>query len=343
MLVYNAYNLSGPPPVSLPECVSYTSIDRAHKRLGYTLGYPAKLDRLAQVTHANAKITDAIAKLAEQEFDIDVPPRGGTSIDLMRVREALKHFIRDWSSGGLRERDKIFAPILDVLRTVDADERANQRVLFPDSGLGRLTWEISELGFHETTANEISFFMTLALRFLLEPSTTAVDQHLIHPYAHWFSHQRSADSLFRSISFPDAIPRLSPRFKLIEKDFLTLRPPPVVNPLLPPIAGYDYIVTLFFINTSLNILTTLAHIYSLLRPGGTWINLGPLLWTSDGQAKLELTLEEVLRAAEELGFVIYPREDGQQSQTVECEYTGDAQAMMRWIYRAEFWVAHKPK
>ncbi|KAJ7736827.1 N2227-like protein-domain-containing protein [Mycena metata] len=324
--------------------VSYTSIGRAHKRLGYTLGYPAKLDKLAAVTNANAKITDAIAKLAEKEFDIDVPPRGGTSMDLMRVREALKHFIRDWSSDGLRERDKIFAPILNVLRTVDADERANQRVLVPGSGLGRLAWEISELGFHETTANELSFFMTLALRFLFEPSTTsAVDQHLIHPYAHWFSHQRSADSLFRSISFPDAIPRLSPRFKLVEKDFLTLRPPPAVNPLLPPITGYDYIVTLFFIDTSLNILTTLEHIYSLLRPGGTWINLGPLLWTSGGQAKLELTLEEVLRAAEEIGFVIDPREDGQQSQTVECEYTGDAQAMMRWIYRAEFWVAHKPK
>ncbi|KAJ7893576.1 hypothetical protein B0H13DRAFT_1517913, partial [Mycena leptocephala] len=57
--------------------------------------------------------------------------------------------------------------------------------------------------------------------------------------------------------------------------------------------------------------------------------------------KLELSLEEVLRAVEELGFVIDLREDGQQSTTVECEYTSDAQAMMRWIYRAEFWVAHK--
>ncbi|KAJ7189029.1 N2227-like protein-domain-containing protein [Mycena filopes] len=323
--------------------VSYTSISRAHKRLGYTLGYPAKLNRLAQATNANGKITDAIAKFAEKEFDIDLPPRGGNSMDLMRVREALKHFIRDWSSDGLRERDRIFAPIVDVLCTVAVDERANQRVLVPGSGLGRLAWEISELGFQETTANELSFFMTLALRFLLDPSTTSsVNQHSIHPYAHWFSHQRSSDSLFRAISFPDVIPRLSPRFRLLEQDFLTLQPPPPVNPLLPAIAGYDYIVTLFFIDTSLNILTTLEHIYHLLRPGGTWINLGPLLWTSGGQAKLELSLEEVLRAAEELGFVIDPREDG-QSQTVECEYTGDAQAMMRWIYRAEFWVAHKPK
>jgi carnosine N-methyltransferase len=196
----------------------------------------------------------------------------------------------------------------------------------------------------ETTANELSFFMNLAFRFLLDPTTTStINEHAIHPYAHWFSHQRSSESLFRSVHFPDVVPRLSSRFKLVEEDFFTLRPPPAPSPTLPQIGGYDYIVTLFFIDTSLNVLATLEQIYALLRPGGTWINLGPLLWTSGGQAKLELSLDEVLHAVEELGFVIDPREDGQRSNTVECEYTGDPQAMMRWIYRAEFWVAHKPK
>ncbi|KAJ7805159.1 N2227-like protein-domain-containing protein [Mycena olivaceomarginata] len=310
---------------------AYSRTSRAHKRIGYTLGYPAKLSKLAEVTNANSRITDAIARLAERQFDIDLPPRGGTSMDLMRVRESLKHFIRDWSSDGLREREKIFTPILDVLRMVDVDGRADKRVLVPGSGLGRLAWEISELGFLETTANELSFFMNLSFRFLLDPTTTStVDEHAIHPYAHWFSHQRSSESLFRSIHFPDVVPRLSSRFKLVEEDFFTLRPPPAPSPTLPQIGGYDYIVTLFFIDTSLNVLATLEQIYTLLRPGGTWINLGPLLWTSGGQAKLELSLDEVLHA------------DGQRSSTVECEYTGDPQAMMRWIYRAEFWVAHKP-
>ncbi|CAK5265407.1 unnamed protein product [Mycena citricolor] len=315
---------------------AYASISRPHKRLGYTLGYPAKLDSLAQVTDANGRVTDAIARLAEDDLGFDVPPRGGSSADLMRVREALKHYVRDWSSDGRSERDHIFAPILDVLRAVDRRERESMRVLVPGSGLGRLAWEISELGFL-TTANELSYFMTLALRLLLSESrTSAIDQHTIHPYAHWFSHQRSSYSLFRPVSFPDALPRLSPTFELLEKDFLTLRKPAAS-------AGYDYIVTLFFIDTSLNVFTTLEQIYHLLRPGGTWINLGPLLWTSGAEAKVELSLDEVLQAVQEIGFVIQGQEDGQRSRTVECEYTGDSRAMMRWIYRAEFWVAQKPE
>jgi carnosine N-methyltransferase len=110
--------------------------------------------------------------------------------------------------------------------------------------------------------------------------------------------------------------------------------------------GYDYIVTLFFIDTSLNIFATMEHIYALLRPGGMWINLGPLLWTSGGPAKLELSLDEVLLAAEEIGFIFQDGSSGDEvvaRKTIECEYTGDLNAMMRWTYKTEFWVATKSK
>ncbi|KAK7043526.1 N2227-like protein-domain-containing protein [Favolaschia claudopus] len=204
----------------------------------------------------------------------------------MRVRESLKHYIRDWS--------------VDVLRAVDIDARAGQRVLVPGAGLGRRGWEIPELGFLETTAVELSFLMNL-------------------------------EALFRSIRLLDVVPRLSSALKLLEADFLTLKTPPAPIIDFLPVPGHDFIVTLFFIDISLSILTTLEHIYYLLRPGGTWINPGPLLWTaaSGGQSKLELRLQVVLQTVEELGFIIDPPEDGQRTTTVECEYTGDAQAMMR--------------
>jgi len=186
--------------------------------------------------------------------------------------------------------------------------------------------------------------------------------------------------MFRSVSFPDVLPRLGPKFHLLEGDFLQLpipKPPPSAksaswtadpstNTPVPStlredtsVEGYDYVVTLFFIDTSYNILSTLSQIYALLKPGGTWVNLGPLLWSSGGQAKLELTLEEVIASAKEIGFIFekganltkpYARNDEIQEQeidpelprTVECEYTADPEAMMRWTYKAEFWVARRP-
>lgn len=191
--------------------------------------------------------------------------------------------------------------------------------------------------------------MNLAFRFLLSEDTTQIpNQHAVQPYASWFSLQRTNDALFRSVTFPDVVPRLSERLKLEERDFLSLLPLAPINNNANDannVFGYDYIVTLFFIDTSLNVIQTIEHIYELLRPGGTWINLGPLLWTSGQCAAVELNLEEVLRLAEIVGFQLDSSASGasiRARRSIECEYTADRTAMMAWIYTAEFWVATKP-
>lgn len=179
--------------------------------------------------------------------------------------------------------------------------------------------------------------MNLGLRFLLSGRhTQRTGQHVLQPYASWFSHQRATDALFRQVAFPDVVPRLRNTFVLAEQDFLSLKHPEGTN-------GYDFVVTLFFIDTSLNAIETLEHIHALLRPGGRWINLGPLLWTGGGQAAVELSLEEVLQLAERVGFdlAVDGAPASMQQRTVECEYTADRTAMMRWLYQAEFWVAQK--
>jgi carnosine N-methyltransferase len=92
----------------------------------------------------NAKITNEIAELALQEFENLAKYSSTANIsDLGRVRESLKHFVRDWSVEGAHERARIFQPILNVLRQVDPDSRPEKKVLVPGSGLGKLAWEIS--------------------------------------------------------------------------------------------------------------------------------------------------------------------------------------------------------
>ena len=127
---------------------SYHTLHRSNKNLGYAIGYQKKLDQLEYVTALNATITDGIAELAREEFPSLVYQRhvDMVSADLVRVRESLKHFIRDWSAEGVRERTCVFSPILDVLKEVDPSQRVEMKILVPGCGLGRLAWEIAQLG-----------------------------------------------------------------------------------------------------------------------------------------------------------------------------------------------------
>ena len=158
--------------------------------------------------------------------------------------------------------------------------------------------------------------MTLPLQFLMsKKSTTRPYQHTIYPYHFTFSHVRTPDDHWRQIRVPDVLPRASPRFRLLDVDFYSIRN-----------KQYDFIVTQFFIDTSVNIIECLEQIYELLAPGGTWINLGPLLWTSGSVARMELSLKEVLLLAEMVGFEI---QGG--SRQINTEYTADPRGMMRYV------------
>ncbi|KIM31967.1 hypothetical protein M408DRAFT_63746 [Serendipita vermifera MAFF 305830] len=305
----------------------------AHRRLAFEVGYPSKIENFRRATLANASLTRSICRTAKSEFPelYNVPITG--KHDVGRVRESLKHLVRDWSAGGAHERQVIFAPILEELGKIPKEKRATHKVLVPGSGLGRLAWEIASMGF-DTTSCELSYYMNLSLRFLLSPETTTVDQHEVHPYAHWWSHQRSADNTFRGIAVPDVVPRRLQNWTILEEDFLSLVRPRTSSSGQSS-TGYDTIVTLYFIDTASNIISYLTHIHHLLKAGGTWINLGPLLYSS---ATIELSLEEVFKLAKAIGFDV----DKASAQQIPSEYTADTSAMMKWVYLAQFWVARKP-
>ena len=63
----------------------------------------------------------------------------------------------------------------------------------------------------------------------------------------------------------------------------------------------------FFIDTANNIISYIERIFYVLKPGGFFVNLGPLLYHFFGMAKeksIELSLEEVIEVIKRVGFII---------------------------------------
>jgi carnosine N-methyltransferase len=76
------------------------------------------------------------------------------------------------------------------------------------------------------------------------------------------------------------------------------------------IDSWDCVATCFFIDTANNIIEYIEMIYKILKPGGIWINLGPLLYhyaDMPGEVSIELTLEQVMKIVEKTGFKVEVR------------------------------------
>ena len=75
--------------------------------------------------------------------------------------------VRDWSEDGQKERDTCYKPILDELeRLYPPVIRSSKKVLVPGAGLGRLAYDVANLGF-QSQGNEFSLFMLFASHFVL--------------------------------------------------------------------------------------------------------------------------------------------------------------------------------
>lgn len=162
--------------------------------------------------------------------------------------------------------------------------------------------------------------MSLATQFIMSPNETQrVGQHTVHPYIHLPSHHRSTEKMTRAIAFPDIVPdsEVLSRLSFRHGDFMKLSAPDGPDyrgQETPP--GYDAIVTMFFIDTAQSLPALFDQINTLLKPGGIWINFGPLLYY--GNVAMALPLDAVLKLVQVNGFEII------EHRSVEnVDYTAD--------------------
>ncbi|KAL5478532.1 hypothetical protein ACEPAI_2716 [Sanghuangporus weigelae] len=267
-----------------------------------------------------------------------------TDFDMDKLRSTLKQFVRDWSEEGRSERDASYGPMKEALlnhfASVAEGERSKLRVLVPGVGLGRLAYDIAQLGY-SCQGNEYSHYMLLASYFVLN-RTDQVNQHTIYPYVHSLSNIPNREALLRPITIPDALPSGIPRgvnFSLVAGDFEEVYGTDDHDEDEPQTGQWNAIMTCFFIDTAKNVINYLRIIHKILAPGGVWINLGPLLWhwenNTTNDISIELDLEEVKSLCKRMGFKL------ENERTIETTYTNNSQSMLGYVYKTAFWTATK--
>jgi SAM-dependent methyltransferase len=298
-----------------------------------------------------------------------------TQNDMDKARSCINQFYRDWTAEGIVEREKCFAPVLKALdaefesRTQHTSnmERSDMKVLVPGAGLGRFVFDICQAGF-SVEGNEISYHELMASSLILN-HTQKAEQFNIAPFALSCSNHRSRADQFQTFAVPDIHPGTAlasqqstgipahERMSMSTGDFCVLYSSAENR------QTFDAVGTVFFIDTAPNVIRYIEAVYNCLKPGGLWINLGPLLWHQaprgpnndqhDEEEKhkhtyvtdagigdpgsVELTNDEVLALVKHMGFTM----EKQESILSDTGYISNPRSMLQNIYRPVFWVARK--
>ena len=324
----------------------FKSIDKKYKeRLSFN--YMVRIEKIKKAIWQNYTFLLKIVQPYNQMFKMIKTSTGEVLIeplmvqpkDIIKMRSTIKLFIRDWSIDGLSERKTTYEPILQELKNYFKDEKQYEKgisVLVPGAGLGRLMYEIAKLGF-KSQGNEFSYYMLLCSNYVLN-NTTKKNEYMIQPCIHSFSNVYSEEAPFKEIYIPDEnlydeliktktgeMSMVAGEFCHVYKDNYNI---------------WDSVVTCFFLDTANNVIEYVETIHKIMKIGGIWINIGPLLYhysEIENECSIELSWGELKHIIIGYGFEI------RNEKEIKCTYSSVEDSMMQTIYRCIFFTAVKIK
>ncbi|XP_076356687.1 carnosine N-methyltransferase-like isoform X1 [Tachypleus tridentatus] len=257
-----------------------------------------------------------------------------TLSDMDKVQSLLKQVVREWSEEGEQERTTCFQPILNEIIARFPSREYNPRdiqILVPGAGLGRLAYEIARKGY-TCQGNEFSLFMLFASNFILN-KCKGVNLYHIYPWVHQYHNHLSSEDQIRAASFPDSDPSDLPpnsEFSMAAGNFVEI---------YTESDTWDCVVTCFFLDTANNVVLYIETIQNILKPGGYWINLGPLLYhyaDLPNEDSIEPSYQEIRSIIQAYGFEFLKEETG-----LRTPYTQNPRSMMFYEYHSVFFVCRK--
>ena len=312
--------------------------------------YRQHIDAMKRCLEHNSTIMRKIAEESDCMFingngaggdgvrDVSVSVTKPSPMDMEKTACVLRQIVREWTEKGETERKQSYGKILEAIDRhlpVRGCDDVAKKVLVPGAGLGRLVFEVARRGY-AAQGNEYSTFMLIASHFILNRCTNA-DLFTIYPHVHQQNNVVHSTHQIQPVSFPDVCPASLPPdsdFSMAAGNFVEVYSGP------DQANTFDCVVTCFFIDTGHNILQYIETIRNVLRPGGIWINLGPLLYhfaDSTSEDSVEPSYNFVKEA-----ILSYKFQFVEEELDVPCLYTQNPDSMLSYIYKCVFFVVKKP-
>lgn len=344
--------------------------------------YPNYLRDLEQCIEINQAFTREVAQAMAEDWGLPTNSEewlGATAEDYDKVRATLLQLGREWSSNGDAERRHTYGPLLQKAEELFPPEaRRDTKVLVPGCGLGRLVYEFVKAGFW-TQGNEVSHPMLAVLSYMLNRAPASCAS-TIFPYIHLMLHLEKRLHLVMPVHIPDesAVAYFTAREHRAQADLMLMAVGSFVDLYGPPglrhdaghssdptaalfrrenAASFSLVATAFFVDTAHNVIDYIKAVRHVLRPGGVWLNVGPLHWHFEGDALahtlhmpdghgaprqvhtvmegMELSRSEVHGLVRALGFDLEVSDAGQTT------YSSNPQARLAFYYGCGTWVATK--
>lgn len=306
------------------------------------------LTKMKECVDVNQRVLKMICAFGVAMFGDDCAMRTAAEITQLRpasehymskVRTTLKQIMRDWSEDGMAERKSCYDVVSSALnkRFPDKSMRAHINVLVPGAGLGRFAWGLVLDGF-SVQGNEFSLFMLLTSNFILNQCQKR-NEFTVYPFVLDTCNNWTYEDQLRPIHFPDICPSESDperenTFSMSAGDFL--------DSARNEINKWSAVVTVFFIDTAANLLEYIDTIHRILKPGGVWLNFGPLAYhfADDEDAdSIELPYSEVVRLIVDKGFR-FERDDRIENAHI-ASYVRNRRSMLQYEYTCGFFECIK--
>jgi carnosine N-methyltransferase len=301
-----------------------------------------RFDQMRDAIRLNAQFLNKAAENYSSMFKWHTLPNQDTFLPAMdicgreihKLRSTLRQVVREWSDYGKQERDQAFLPCIQLVEEEfpDLSKRPEVRVLCPGSGLGRLPFEFACRAF-TVQGNEFSYFMLIVSDFIMN-ELDGKEAITIRPNIHSTNNKLSSKDIFTEYAVPD----VDLCKEIHPKADLSMASGEFIEVYSPKKEYWDVVVTCFFIDTAHNIVEYLQTIYSILKKGGIWVNLGPLLYhyaDMSDEVSIELTWEEVMGLAKQVGFKI------ELEETKTSTYCSTGPTMLETVYHSKLIKARK--